>query len=189
MRKNRLIPFRWLPGSWGLAGPAYEEAEAYYYFDGFELAERLAEIRCETDEELRAAVLDLKFEHGLLDEYEYDLQLAEMREEGVDREVALIEAKVRAGEIDPYEGEKEIATLKEEPWIRVINDGINHEQGIEGYFFEFDWNIFWVEALKEAGYGGSTEDAIVQAWFQDVCRQEASAALGDPPINSGIVVG
>lgn len=43
MRKKRLIPFDWLPASWGLAGPAYDEAKAYYEYDGYDLAVRLAE--------------------------------------------------------------------------------------------------------------------------------------------------
>jgi len=189
MRKKRLIPFRWLPGSWGLAGPAYQEAEAYYYYDGYDLDVRLAEIRCENTKELDAKILDLQFEHGIIDEVEYDLKLAEMREEGLDKEIAILEAKARAGEIDPFEAEKEIATLKGEPWIRVIDDGINHALGVDGYYFEFDWNSYWIEALREAGYMGRTDDAIVQAWFQDVCRQEASASLGAPPINGGIITG
>lgn len=112
-----------------------------------------------------------------------------MREEGVEQEVAIIEARAKAGEVTAHEAEKEIATLRGEPWIKVINDGINHELGVDGYYFEFDWNTHWVEALREAGYMGPTDESVVQSWFQDVCRQEASASLGAPPINGGIVTG
>jgi hypothetical protein len=30
MKNNRYIPFKFMPGAWGLAGNAYQEAEAYY---------------------------------------------------------------------------------------------------------------------------------------------------------------
>ena len=73
------------------------------------------------------------------------------------------------------------------PRILVTNDdGVNAEDGPNGYFFEFDWNDIWIEMLKEAGYAGPSEETIVQAWFQELCRQEASASLGAPPINGTI---
>ncbi len=186
MKKNRLIPFSWLPASWGLSGPYREEQEARYYYDGYELEEKLAELYMSSDE-LTGHILDLKATYGLINEEEYDLGKAQLIEDEIERQVAVVEAKVRSGEIDPNEGEKEIATLRGEPWIKIINDGLDEERGIDSFFFEFDWNTMWIMKLREAGYTGATEEILVQAWFQDVCRLEASASMGAPPINGGFI--
>ncbi len=188
MTKNRFIPFNWLPASWGLAGPAREEAEAYYYLEGYDLAERLAEIQL-TGEELARRKLEIKKEYELLSDYEYEVEVAALISDDVERKVAMLDIDARHGTVDPFEADKEIATLRGEPWIRVINDGVNTEEGINGYYFEFDWNEVWIEMLKDAGYVGPSEESIVQAWFQELCRQEASSSMGAPPINGGIIYG
>jgi len=186
MKKSRIIPFKWLPSSWGLSGQLLEEQEARYYYEGIDLEERLAEIYYSGDD-LKHALLEIRHEHGALSDSEYDVGKAELIVDELEREVAIIEAKIKNNELTDREGDKEIANLRGEPWIKVIADGIDHEMGIDGYYFEFDWNDLWVAKLREAGYMGATEEAIVQAWFQDVCRMEASASMGDAPINSGIV--
>ena len=33
-KKRRLIPFDFMPASWGLNGKVYEKAKAEYYFEG-----------------------------------------------------------------------------------------------------------------------------------------------------------
>lgn len=186
MKKSRIIPFRWLPSAWGISGQLLEEQEARYYYEGIDLDERIAEIYFSGDD-LKHALLEIRHDHGVLTEAEYDVGKAELITDELERDVAIIEAKIKNHEITEREGDKEIANLRGEPWIRIIDDGINPEKGIDGYFFEFDWNELWIAELRQAGYMGATEEAIVEAWFQDVCRLEASASMGDAPINSGIV--
>ncbi len=185
MRKNRIIPFHWLPASWGLAGPQRAEAEAYYYLEGADLELALAEIQL-SGAERDIAVLEIKKNHAILSDRDYDFAVAERVQDPVERHIAVVEAQMRHEEVDFLLGEKTIATLKGEPWIHVVNDGIDKEQGINGYFFEFDWNDIWIAQLREAGYVGPTEESIIQAWFVDVCRNEASASMGTPPISGGI---
>ena len=67
---------------------------------------------------------------------------------------------------------KEAATLKKEPYIAVLNTHINTDNVRNG-FFELDWNEYFVLKLKEAGYNGDSEEAIVDAWFKDLCRDVA----------------
>lgn len=189
MKKNRLIPFSWLPASWGLAGPAREEAEAYYYYEGYDLEERLIEIKVEDPIEQKKAILDAKRRHHMISDKEHTLAKAELVEDETEREISVLQAQAEVGEIDSFQAEKEIATLRGEPWVRIVNDGVDLAAGIDGYFFEFDWNEIWINVLKENGYVGRTEESIIQAWFQDVCRNEASASMGAPPINGGIIVG
>ena len=176
MKKFRLIPFRWLPGSWGLSGSLYEEQKARYYFDGYDLEEQLAYINL-VGLELDERLLEIRLEYGELDQHGYEVERAKLLDSKVEREVALIEARLRAGEITQVEAEKAIATVREEPWIKVVNDGLDHSMGVDGYFFEFDWNGQWITALREAGYTGPTEESIVQAWFQEVSDRERSNAL------------
>ena len=35
---------------------------------------------------------------------------------------------------------------------------------------ELDWNEYFVLQLKEAGYKGTSEEEMVDQWFQDLCR-------------------
>lgn len=36
--------------------------------------------------------------------------------------------------------------------------------------FELDWNEIFVARLVKAGYQGKDDAAIVDRWFQDICR-------------------
>jgi hypothetical protein len=64
---------------------------------------------------------------------------------------------------------KELANEKKEPWVEVLETHVNAENPRNG-FFELDWNEYFVLQLKSAGYDGATDEAIVDAWFSDLCR-------------------
>jgi hypothetical protein len=64
---------------------------------------------------------------------------------------------------------KQIATEKKEPWVAVLETHVNSDNPRNG-FFDLDWNEYFVLQLKQSGYGGETEEAIVDQWFQDLCR-------------------
>ena len=64
---------------------------------------------------------------------------------------------------------KDEATSKKEPYVAVLNTHVNPENVRNG-FFELDWNEYFVVQLKEAGYAGTTEEEIVDQWFQDLCK-------------------
>jgi hypothetical protein len=64
---------------------------------------------------------------------------------------------------------KEIATEKKEPWVAVLDTHVNKDN-IRNGFFELDWNEYFVLQLKEAGYKGDTEEAVVDSWFQELCK-------------------
>lgn len=78
-RKRKLIPFGWLPMSWGLAGTIRQAREAEYYWDGEELERLLIDINYPDDALERAYLnfdVDLKYEH--IDKYTYDIKHAEL---------------------------------------------------------------------------------------------------------------
>ncbi len=64
---------------------------------------------------------------------------------------------------------KELATEKKEPWVAVLDTHVNKENVRNG-FFELDWNEYFVLQLRSAGYTGDSDEAIVDKWFQELCR-------------------
>lgn len=66
-------------------------------------------------------------------------------------------------------GPKTLATEKKEPWVAVLDTHVNKDN-IRNGFFELDWNEYFVLQLKEAGYKGDTEEAVVDQWFQELCK-------------------
>ena len=81
MKKKKLIPYRWLPASWGLAGKTRAIAEAEYYYDGNDLEDKLAEINAETNEDADIAKLDLKLKREEISQTAYDKKIADIRKE------------------------------------------------------------------------------------------------------------
>lgn len=208
MQYKRLIPFRLLPGSWGLAGKVFAEAEAYYLYSGEHLERRLAEIQHIGGIPLTEALLALDVKYNRLSAYERDCRLlllhglaedvraqAEVdlrhgRITGYDHDMllaqhsglskaeqahALLDAQFRHAKLTKMAYDKAKADLDERPWIGIVDQGFDMEKGVNGVFFEFDWNGFWVEYLRLNGYVGHSEEAIVEHWFEDVCRATAAA--------------
>jgi len=68
------------------------------------------------------------------------------------------------------EKEKQEATAKSEPWVAVIDTGVNPDNIRKG-FFELDWNNEFIEQLLDAGYSGETNEQIVDAWFRTIVVQ------------------
>jgi hypothetical protein len=172
MAKRKLIGFSWLPASWGLSGDAYAVAEAHYYHEGEELDRALAIINNRTDPvALARKNIDIDVCYGKSTPYDAARQKINISPLlGVDREVALLEIECKFDKMSQSEFEKQRATLKDEPWIAIISSGFDPEQGLDGVFFEFDWNERWIEFLKLNGYVGHSDEQIVDDWFTDVCR-------------------
>ena len=64
---------------------------------------------------------------------------------------------------------KDIATEKGEPYISVVTVELDPEN-IGNGAFELDWNDKFITNLVRAGYKGKDDAALVDQWFQDVCR-------------------
>jgi hypothetical protein len=67
---------------------------------------------------------------------------------------------------------KEQATKKGEPWVNVTRFELDTNNPGQGSF-ELDWNPQFVAWLKQNGYPGDTDDAMVDQWFQRICRHVA----------------
>ena len=73
--------------------------------------------------------------------------------------------KVTIAELSP----KEQATANKEPWVAVLDTHVNKDN-IRNGFFELDWNEYFVLQLRASGYNGETDEAIVDQWFSELCR-------------------
>lgn len=174
---KRLIPFRLTPASWGLVGNAYREAEAYYNLEGEALDRRLLEIRLNNDPDgfhkWKLESIDIDQRYGKLSAYDAAIRRVEITHApGVEHDLEVLDIDHRHGKITDVEYQKSHAKLKNEPWVCIVNSGFDPSQGVEGVFFEFDWNEQWIEFLRSHGYTGHTDEQVIDEWFADVCRSQ-----------------
>ena len=183
---KRWIPFRFLPASWGLVGDAYLEAEACYSLDGAALERRLLQIRLRDDpQRLERELVESALRHGAISPYQAALRRVELTHPpGTERDLANLAVEHEHGKIDDITFNKQRAMLKNEPWIGIVNSGFDPEQGIDGVFFEFDWNQQWIEYLRTNGYSGRTDEQVIDDWFTEVCR---SHSMNDTTVPFSIV--
>ena len=91
-------------------------------------------------------------------------------------EVKVEESKTRKPRVKKtFASPKEEATYKKQPWVGVLETHVNPDNPSNG-FFELDWNEYFVVQLKSHGYDGPTEESIVDAWFQNLCRNIGNEA-------------
>jgi len=92
-------------------------------------------------------------------------------EEPKKEEPKVIEPKVKK-ERKPRQSkltEKEKATKNKQPYVQVLDTKFNLEDPNNGYF-ELDWNSFFIDELRKAGYTGETEEEIIDKWFKNLCQ-------------------
>ena len=65
--------------------------------------------------------------------------------------------------------EKDRATKNKEPYIRVLDTHFDPEDPNNGYF-ELDWNVYFIDELRKAGYTGNTDEELVDKWFKNLCN-------------------
>ena len=69
----------------------------------------------------------------------------------------------------PKISEKDQATARKEPYIKVLDTQIDPNNPANGYF-ELDWNSYFVDELRKAGYNANTEEEIIDKWFKALCQ-------------------
>jgi len=168
------LKFGMLPGHWGLAGKTREIAKAEYELSGFELKKELLRLNEDmySEKEFKVKTFDLLLEFGKVDKPTHLRMLADLIDNDKQKALAMLELDYKENKITQTEYDKNTATLKGEPWVIVLNLGFGGTKSLEGSF-ELDWNEFFVESLRAGGYVGPTDDAIVNQWFMEVCRNIA----------------
>ena len=124
---------------------------------------------------------------------EMEETLAETQRKIAEAEAKVAEAKKAAEEAVKEEemaklSPKERATARGEPWVAVLDTHVNKENPRNG-FFELDWNKYFVEDLKKAGYGfdGDPEEEIVDRWFRDLAKNILAEEGQDTSRGSGFI--
>lgn len=169
------LPFKWVPGSWGLRGRTREIAEAEYELSGYDLEIRLLEISSSDSQDSNSykhKLLKIQKKYNKVTQDEYDLESINLIEDKVVQNLALIEFDFKKGKLTDTEYSKKLATLKGEPWVNIVNMDFTQKSSLEGSF-ELDWNQAFVDKLKDEGYTGPTPDNIVNQWFMELCRNIA----------------
>ena len=168
--KTPLIPFSWMPGSWGLRGKSREIAQAEYELSGEELAVKLLEINHRDDPKtLELEKLNLELSNSRIDQYEYDrrLVLLSKYEGPAEKDLALLAVEKTHNKITESEYEKRKADIKKEPWVSM--PVINWDPNISNRtFFELDYNEYFQQHLRNNGYDGD-DDTIINRWLNDIC--------------------
>jgi len=100
-----------------------------------------------------------------IDKIEEEAKAARQAAEEMAAKVQETEAKLT----EVLKTPKEIATEKKEPWVAVLDTHVNPEN-IRNGFFELDWNEYFVLQLRTAGYLGDSDEAVVDLWFSELCR-------------------
>jgi hypothetical protein len=168
------IPFKWMPGSYGLKGRTRDMAQAEYELTGYELEKRILEIKHVdlSSNDFREKLWEIELRYGKIDQDQYHRYLIELIKDPTQKELALLELDHRAGKVKELEYTKQLATLKGEPWVNVVNMDFTKKSSLEGSF-ELDWNEHFVNKLEAEGYTGLTPDNIVNQWFMELCRNIA----------------
>jgi hypothetical protein len=168
-----------MPASWGLKGKSRDIAEAEYYYEGEGLARKLAEIEAINEDDLKQQLLEIDLEYKHIDRRKYDTETAKLNLEGDELALEMARINHEAGDLSDAEYDKEVKTINKESYISVINiDGKDNS-------FEFDWNLYFIEELEEAGYGPAPkEEMIVEQWFNALCKEVTLEAFqGDGSID------
>ena len=117
-------------------------------------------------------------------EYYYEGEELERVLAGIDADtpeqktLAELEVDYKNGNIGVSEYEKKVAEIKEEPYVNVLKLDVNPENAKAGYM-ELDWNDHFVKFLHENGYNGDSDEAVVNKWFNDVCRTVLVQEMAD----------
>ncbi|MDA8842147.1 hypothetical protein N9N08_00545 [bacterium] len=117
-------------------------------------------------------------------EYYYDGEeleevLAQLdAETDIDKEIAKLDVQFKNGKIGKYEYDKALADLQDKPYVNVLQLDVNPENAKAGYM-ELDWNDHFVKFLHDNGYTGENDEAVVNKWFNDVCRTVLVQEIAD----------
>ena len=99
-----------------------------------------------------------------------------------ERYVYDLEVKLKEGKITQETYKKEILTIEKKPYISILNIEFDDEQS--QYMFEFDWNEYFINELKDNGFKGVTDEDLVNEWFTAFSAMVASESdkviLTDP---------
>lgn len=181
-KKKHMVPFKWLPASWGLTGKMRDVAQAEYELEGEELERRLVDINLQGLDEKRVqlAKLELDRKYNKITDEQLDRSKVELNIEGKDAkalELAMLDLDKKYGKITESEYENKKATAIDEPFVRVARIITDPNDPAFGGII-LDWNKAFVVHLESHGYGPyPTDEETVNEWFNELCKNIALEAF------------
>jgi hypothetical protein len=175
-----LLPFNWLPSSWGLKGKTRQRAEAEYYLEGYELAVRLAEIDHDDPHMLNLRKLEIDHQFKKIDDHTFEISRAELQLSDTDLVMRKLEIDRDHNRINQSQYDRAVADAKGEPWVSMPDIKWDPNDPSRSYF-ELDYNEHFVLFLREHKYSGTTPEEIVEKWLNDVCKSVAQEIEEDEP--------
>lgn len=149
-------------------------ANRHYYGESLERALCDLEFDPQTTEHKKQTLLIDK-KYNRISDYEYWVESIKLKYEDANSQeclLALLELDRVQKNIPSEEYEKKKQTIKKEPYIAVVEMSFDPNKPSNGYF-ELDWNEYFVQQLKDAGYVGQTDDLVVKQWFDTLCCEIA----------------
>lgn len=134
MKKKPLIPFSWMPGSWGLRGKTREIAQAEYELDQGDLQERLLEINFRDDPEtLARKKLDLRLDFREISQYDYDRQVVTLTvKDPREHAIALLDVDLKHEKITTYDYDRQKISLtvtdESQKLLDLLEVDLKHEK-------------------------------------------------------------
>lgn len=176
--ERRLLDFRYKNEPKALAKALLDLDRRYAHLDQYGHDVKLAELENSDELTLRLRLIEIDLLYQKCTPHEAArCKVMVQTKSGIEREVALLDVEYNFHRLSKHDFEKQRANLRGEPWIAIINSGLDIEKGLDGVFFEFDWNDKWIDVLRKNGYLGHSDDQLVDEWFSDVCRSHTAAEL------------
>lgn len=174
------FPFWMYPAHWGLKGRMLEHAKIDYLIQD-EIARETEHLKVDyTGKDLRERILLMKRDKGVLSANEYEDGLIDLIEDPKVKATATLDVLRERGDITEQEYQKEIASRSDTPWFVFDVNYVNGE-----LFMNSDWNDHFVSMLKDIGYGGQTEDDLVQSYIRDMGHKLTESDYDAEPIEVG----
>lgn len=125
--------------------------------------------------------IDIDVKHKKITEHEGSLKKIDLlhKEDSVEKQLAILEAEYTNKKIENRDYEKKKSILKNEPWAAFVNSGFDPDKGIEGFYFELDWNPQWIEYLRLHGYVGHTDEQLIEEWLADLFNEQKDKFTGN----------
>lgn len=123
------------------------------------------------------AKIELQLEYGEITPVDYLTEKCAIKVSIAERDIVdpieqgltKLAIQLEHGAISEVQYNRQAADVKKEPYVNVVDIGVDPEGAITGYL-ELDWNDEFVAMLQNNGYVGASDDAIVNKWFNNVCR-------------------
>lgn len=149
MKLKKLIPFRFMPASWGLQGKSRDIAEAEYYYTDIDLEKRLAEIHADDTQsaELEKLVIDLK--HNKITQQQYNRKKADLLDEPYVEvvKIGLVDNKSDNGYVELDWNNKFIDMLHREGY-----KGISDDEMVNKWFNQLCRTVL-LQEMNDQDYG------------------------------------